>query len=302
MKTILKVAFVFLFIYILVGKTDLTGDSKEQESWEKWEIAAAVSLAAPHLDTSYKHVYSPTFMYASNEIVTSTAIQVLNITDKNSTGVSMLLNRFVTEKIGIQLVGEYHRTPLGGTNNSYYTYLQYIDYPPPNYSAKLLTSENHMDWPQETDGFLKQATFGLNLLARLNPGRTVTVDISGGPCLFHFKGEISQIGFTRHVFAHFILVPNMYKLSAAISSTVKLGLNIGGEVNVSLMRGLAIFVSCRYFLGTKASSDIHLKEVLNTNEGYSPVPVEGFEAQMNLQPLKVNPSFLSLSAGLKLKL
>lgn len=302
MRTILKVFFVFLCICILVGKTALANDSVGEEKRDKWEIGVAIGFAAPHLDTSYDHTYSPGFLYGGTEVITSTATQVLNITDKNSMGLSMVLNRFITGKIGIQLAAEFHKTPLRGMNNSYDTYLQYINYPPPEYKAKTLTRKDHMDWPPETDGSLKQITVGLNLLTRFNPGRAVTVDLSVGPSLFQFSGEVYQIGFTRYSFLHYGLVSHLFRLSASIKSTIKLGLNIGGEVNISLLRDLALFVSCRYYFCPNVSSEIRLKEMLNTNGGYSPIPIDVFESKMNLQPLKIDPSFLSLSAGLKLTL
>lgn len=302
MKTLLRITFGFLFLSLLVGETALAGDSQGDGNRGKWEIGVAAGFNSLHLDTAYNHTYSPGFLYGGTEIVTSTATQVLDIRGKNTVGLSLVVNRFITEKIGIQLWGEFFKTPFRGMNNSYYTYLQYIDYPPPNYTPVLLTREDHMDWPPETDGYLKQITFALNLLARLNPGHGVTVDISGGPVFFLYSGEVSRIGFTRYSFLHYILVPHLYKLSASIKSTVKPGLNIGGELNVSLLRNLVLFFSSRYYFRSNASSEIHLKEMLNTDEGYSPVPVETFEAQMNLQPLKINLSFLRLSAGLKLRL
>ena len=78
-----------------------------------------------------------------------------------------------------------------------------------------------------------------------------------------------------------------------------MGFNIGGELNIPLLRGVSLFLTLRYFYCPPASTEIHLEEIEFFISGTS--TIDEVESIMKPQPLKINPSFLILNAGFKLR-
>lgn len=295
-----KLLFVlFLVLSILLGKTVTSASSPTEGSRCKWELGVGIGFNMPWLNTTYKHTYSPIFGFDSPDDFFSTASQVLNITHKKDTerSLSFILNHMITRKLGIQLLGVFHNTQLHGTDNSYYSYLEYTAYFWPSSNPTLVTREYDEIWP-DTGGSLKQSTFSLNLVTRFYLGPAVTFDLSGGPGFFAFNGELSSLGCTiikpRHSWLDYFPDKVIFSIKG-----IKLGVNIGGELNVPIVRSVSLFLTLRYFYCPPTSTEIHLEEIEFFISGNS--TIDEVESIMNPRPLKINPSFLILNAGFKLR-
>jgi hypothetical protein len=300
LKTKVKLLFVLFLVSGLLSVGTVTFAALPKEGcWNKWELGVGIGFNMPLLDTTYNHTYSPIFAFSSPDDFFSTASQLLNITHKEDSelNLSFILNHLITKKLGIQLLGVFHKTQLYGTDNSYYSYLEYTAIFWPSINPTLVTREYDELWP-DTEGSLKQSTFCLNLVTRFHLGPTVSVDLSGGPGLFVFSGELSSLGYTIYKPRHswFDYYPD--KVTFSIKG-LKLGLNIGGELNVPLMRGISLFLTLRYFYCPSSSTEINLEEIEFFIGGTS--TIDEVESIMNPGPLKINPSFLILNAGFKLR-
>lgn len=292
---IIMLLIVFVIIVSMIGVSAASPISHRY----KWELGAGIGFNIPFINTTYYNTYSPVFSFDSPDIFISTASQVLNITNKKDTGISFsfMVNRLITKKWGIQLLGVLHKTPLNGTDNSYYNYLEYTAYFYPDFNPTLVTREYDEKWP-DTGGYLKQSTISLNVMTRLYPGSGITIDFSAGPGIFAFKGDISSLGYTIYKPRHTFLDYYPDKLNVSING-VKLGLNIGGELNIPLFRNFHVFFTCRYFYCPNASTEIKPEEIIYFIGGNS--TLDDISSVMNPRDLKINLSFLHLNAGFKLR-
>jgi hypothetical protein len=304
----LNIKFKFLFILFLIlgilsGGTGTFAASPKEGRWNKWELGVGIGFNMPSLSTTYNHTYSPIFSFSSPDDLFSTASEILNFKHKKSMGLNLMLSRMITKKVGIQLLAEFHKTTLQGKNNSFYYYLEYTAYPYPYFNPTLVTREAYIDWNWlDNGGYLKQSSLSLNLITRFYLGDTITFDFSGGPCFFGLSGEASSLKYLKWVFAHYILVPDFIVLKFSYKSAVRLGLNIGGEIDLPILHGLIFFLNCRYFYSPVVSSEIHFKEVILNPQSYNLWDrLEEINTVMNPGPLKINPSFLILNTGFKLR-
>lgn len=304
MKTKVKFIFViFLVSGILLSKTRISADSSTGSSRHKWELGVGIGFNMHSIDATYNHTYSPIFRYSSPDDLFSTASEILNFKHEKSMGLNLMLNRMITKKVGIQLLAEYHKTTLQLTNNSFYYYLEYTDYPYPDFNPTLVTREGYntaWDW-LDSGGYLKQTSLGLNLLTRFYLSDAITFDFSGGPCFFGLRGEASSLKYLYWVFAHFILTNHSIVLKFSYKSAVRLGLNFGGEMNIPILRSLIFFLTCRYFYCPTVSSEIRFKEIIQPQSYILRDYIDEIISVMNPGPLKMNPSFLNLNAGFKLR-
>jgi hypothetical protein len=292
-----------LVLGILWGKISASAASPKEGGWNKWELGVGIGFNMPLLNTTYNHTYSPIFAFGSPDNLFSTASEILNFKHKKSMGLNLMLSRMITKRVGIQLLAEFHKTTLQGTNNSFYYYLEYTAYPYPDFKPTLVTREENMDWGWlDTGGHLKQTILSLNVITRFYLGDAITFDFSGGPCFFGLSGEASSLKYLKWVFAHYILVPDFIVLKFSYKSAVRLGLNFGGEIDLPLLRSLIFFLNCRYFYCPNVSSEIRFKEIILNPQSYNLWDrLEEITTVMNPGPLKINPSFLILNAGFKLR-
>lgn len=211
-------------------------------------------------------------------------------------GSGIEIERIHWEKIGIQLLGDFHDTQLQGTNNFEYIHLRFSYKPYPDFQPRII----HMDdWfsMKDTEGYLKQKTFSLNMLARFPLAHWINLDVSGGASLFLYSGKAEPIGYIHHIFAHDIFVTHPYRYDFSIPATTTLGANIGEELNIALGRHLILFASCRYYRSFGGSSEIKLTSKLFQSAPQDEEELRIIEQRLNLGPLKLKPSFFSMKIG-----
>ena len=293
--------YLLLMFVFLVGSWGFTSAAVKGDSRNKWELGIGVDLNVSFLDTTYQTSYSPLFKYSGVDDYLSAAAQVLNFTPQKNTelGTIFTVNYLLTEKIGIQLFGEFHKTSIGGTGNFFYSFLQYTDCPYPSMVPTLYTIEKNESWP-DTIGTLKQSTLSLDMMARFNLGMGFNFDISGGPSFFFLNGEASSIGYLFWTTSHFMRVEFNYPIKFSFKPSMKLGLNIGGELDILLLPHTVFFLTARFFYSPIAASEIELKEIFRFEVNIRDC-IDEIMSTMNLQPIKINPSFLIFGTGIKIR-
>ncbi|NIM17912.1 MAG: hypothetical protein GTO45_38515 [Candidatus Aminicenantes bacterium] len=304
MKTIRWAVFCIGILISSLCASAASSTGSTEGNRDKWELGIGIGFNIHFLSSTYNHTYSPLFYYIWAFDSISNASQVLDITNKNDIGLSVMVNYMITKKLGIQLLGEFHKNTLKGRDNFYSTYLEYLYSPYPLITPFYVVRGENIDWAAETDGHLTRYTLGLNVVTRFYWGHGLNVDLSGGPGFFMFNGEVSPLGYTYYYSDRISWYKNLFQLKASIKPTIRLGLNIGAELNVSLLRRVIFFFSCRYFFCPMASSEIYINEVLSSwipGSGSQQEFIEKITSIMSLRTLKINPSFLSLSTGFKLR-
>jgi len=264
----------------------------------QWEFSLGGSFNVPSLNNTYNPVYSPVLEYLSGAV--TEASQELNLKGKNSGGLFLAVNHLFNPNFGIQAAAGFHKTSLKGSGNSYHVHLEYTAFYPPDYTPTAGTFDRNIALPN-TDGHINQLTLALNLLARFDIGSQLHVDLSGGVSYFRFKGEASTLGYSFYwEGGHSVMFSEFYQLSFTIEPASKIGVNIGGVLNVKLSNMISLFLDCRYFYCSDVSADVNLKEILNPGDIIVMKTLAEITTEMNLPQIQINPSFLSLASGIKL--
>lgn len=248
------------------------------------------------LGTTYHHEYSPeVYNYTVTELE-SLVKQQVNIKGKSALEVELKLNAFIGNRIGIQFLGDFHDTRLKGTDNSEYIHLRFIYRPFPTFNPTIHHKDEWLSM-KDTDGYLRQKTFSLNMLVRFPVARWLDLDISGGASLFLYSGKAEPVGYIHHMFIKDIFVSNPYRFDFLIPATTALGANIGEELSVACGRHMIFFAGCRYYHSFAGSSQIKLIRDLNS-ASQDQEWMETVQERLNLWPLKIKPSFFSMKVGL----
>lgn len=288
------VFFVMLVVLVLSSPalSAAPGDMKPP----RWELGIGFGFCIPLTNNNtYNNTFTPAFQYSEPDDYVATSSQVLNLMQKKSIGQMVIVNRLIAKKTYLQLLAVYQKRNIYGNNQSYHTFLEYTAYPYPNFVPTLVTREEDFPW-SDSEGTLSQYAIGINIMKRVSLGYGVTVDFSGGPGLFHYKGEVSKLGYNFYTFSHYILVSFPAGFQFTFKSPLKVGLNFGCELNVPVLHRLKFFVGGRCFYCPRSGVDIHL---VDSDDYYFPAAVEEVEAIMNLQPLKINTSYFSLGGGFR---
>ena len=160
MKTIW---FITLCLCISTSSISAFGDSAG-ENPGKWELGVGLGMQICSLSITYNSTYSPPMDHIHSVVpVSSTASQVLDIAGKKDIQprLIVILNRLMSKKLGIQLLGVFYKSTFEGRDNSLSASLDYWFYSWVDSKQHYGSREESRDWTVETDGYLKRNTFPL---------------------------------------------------------------------------------------------------------------------------------------------
>jgi hypothetical protein len=249
------------------------------------------------LDTTYHHDYSPGVY--NNTTVTeldSLVNQHVNIKGKGNLGAEFKANVFLGKEIGIQFLADFHRTRLTGTDNFSYMHLIFKYYDWPSVDPARIAKDTWISM-KDTEGQIDQKTLCLNIVSRILLARGLHLDLSAGASLFLYSGKAQPIGYIHHTFSHFIFCSIPYNFDFSIPATAALGFNVGEDMKIALGPHAFAFIGCRYYKSFAGSSEIKLVSDLNSSIP-DPEWVETAQERLDLEPLKLKPSFFSTKVGL----
>ncbi len=252
------------------------------------EFGVGWSLLAPALKTSYLSTFSPPM---TGGAYTSSASQLINVKGKIGYGLSGIFNLFVGEHFGGQILVDYFRPSLGGTNPAFTVALNYTTFGP-------RTFETTDGWP-DTRGDFTEATYSFNAIVRFPLSEDVSLSVSGGPTSFYLKGKAMPLGFWSFRLENpevneYQLFLKSYQLVYDFGPMQKWGFNAGAEVAFAVTRNVIVSLDVRRFQSGKGNAQIHLV----ANGGLTD-PIEPIEAAMDLGSLRVDPSYFRACATLR---
>ena len=255
----------------------------------RFELGFGWTLVGPLMNSSYVNSYRPT-LTPSDRYITSSADQTVHFRGKATSGMNGFFTVLFSEKVGLQVLADYHRPGLGGSNDPYVIEMQFQGTGPETYSRSV-------DWESST-GNLTQTTFSLNALARFPVAQKLALSVSAGPTVFYFEGKAGHIGYTYFDLA---VVDNVYQLTGGtyhmvveFGPTTKYGLNVGAEFAYEAFRNIILAVDLRWFGAPKTDLQMHVVE-----DPVITVPLSEIESTIGLGKLSVNPSYFR--AGLALR-
>lgn len=281
MKTHKKAGVIPLCVF-LAGVVPLMGDVR-------FELGFGWTMVGPALNATYVNQYAPS-LNPPARYISSSASQTLRIKGKTMYGMNGFFNLFFTENLGLQVLADYHRPGLGGTNTPYNVSMSFTAFEPETY-------QNSIDWP-ETEGNLTETTFSLNALARFRIARDLYFSLSGGPSVFHLEGKGGKIGYTffnlEQVGAEYHLSGGTYQMVYRFGPQTKYGLNIGVEAAYEAFRSVILAFDVRWF--GCASSDLPLRIV---EDEIITIPLDEIEQAIGLGSIRVNPSYFRVGLAIR---
>jgi hypothetical protein len=258
------------------------------------ELGFGWSLAAPALSTSYNNQFTPPMTPAANAL-SSTAAQTVRLRGKITYGMSGFFNVLVNDTVGVQVLVDYFRPSLGGTNSDYAVNLTYYLTNP----ADQYVYSKQGAWPNSRGDF-SEASFSLNGLYRLPLSPVLALSFSGGASVFSLKGQATPMGFWSYVLNQtggvYMLTIKTYQLVYGFGPQTTAGINLGGELSYTVLRMMVLALDVRYFLSRRA--DVRMN--ITPNSGLTD-PIEPIAQALNLGTIRIDPSYLRLSLTLRFK-
>lgn len=283
----LRALGVFLFLAILAAAGPLRADVHV-------EMGFGWSMISPAFSTSYLNHFTPPMTPAANA-VSSSATQTVRLSGKIGFGLSGFFNVLFGERCGIQVLVDSFRPGLGGSNSAYDVNLTYYVTDPND--TFVYTKQGA--WPNSRGDF-SETTFSLNGIVRFPVARDLSLDFSAGATAFNLKGQATPIGFWSFRLDQpggvDTLYIKTYQLVYDFGARTTYGLNLGGDIALTLMRFMVLSLDLRYFYSGSANFQMRVNE----NEGLED-PAEPIEAAMHLGSIRVNPSYLRLGLTLWFK-
>jgi len=281
---ILRTLGLFVFLSALVLAGPLGADVKA-------ELGFGWSLIAPAFSTSYLNQFTPPMTPLSN-YVSSSASQTVRLKGKIGYGMSGFFNILVADTAGVQVLVDYFRPSLGGSNSNFDVTLNYT-----TTGARTYTRQGA--WPHSRGDFT-ETTYSLNGLVRFSLSPELDFSLSGGATAFYLKGEAMPMGFwsfrleqDAEVYTLFI---KTYQLVYDFGSQTTYGGNLGAELSYTVMRTIILALDVRYFLSSRADFAMRV----TPNEGLTD-PIEPIESALNLGTIRIDPSYLRMGLTLRFR-
>jgi hypothetical protein len=263
----------------------------------RFEVSVAFVSSSPRQDGTYSTSFAPPFDPGEHS---GSAGQTVALSLDRATGFGITAGFFPRPRYGVQVLVNRFESPFGGANTPYEVLLTYVALQPPDFQPREYVYQRAQDWP-DTEGALRSLSVSANAALRIGEGPVGAV-VSGGPSIFRTGGEAQALGYTRlWLGGHSVLFLEESVVEVAVQPRTTLGFNAGGELVVALHGPLAVVFDGRYFYAPSSASHVRVTRILNFDELISPESIEVIQERMDLQPARLDASFLRLGAGLKLR-
>jgi hypothetical protein len=277
-----KLTLVVFVFFLLLIPAALKADIR-------FELGFGWTLVGPALNSTYINRYQP-ILTPPDRYIASSADQTVRFKGKASLGMNGFFNVLFTENFGLQVLADYHRPAVGGSNAPYEVQLQFLAFEQETYSSSI-------EWPNSS-GNLTETSFSLNALARFQVADNLAISASAGPSVFNIEGKVGYIGYTYFdlalVGSEYVLSGGTFRMVVDFPAQTKYGFNVGVEAAYEAFRSVILAFDLRYFGAPSADFPLSIVE--------DPVitkPIDEIETRIGLGSLKVNPSYFR--AGLALR-
>jgi hypothetical protein len=262
----------------------------------RFELGFGWTIVGPAMNARYVNQYTPSLTVGPtvppppDRYISSSAAQTVRFKGKATYGMNGFFNVLFTENIGLQVLADYHRPGLGGSNDPYNVEMRFLAFEPEVYARDI-------DWPNSA-GNLTETTFSLNALARFRVADNLSLSVSAGPSAFHFEGKAGYIGYTffdlAYVAGDYQLTGGTFQMIASFGPQTKYGLNAGVEAAYEAFRHVILAFDVRWYGAPKSDLQMHIVE-----DAVITKPIDEIEARIGLGTLRVNPSYFR--AGLAIR-
>lgn len=263
----------------------------------EWWGAASASVSGP--TATLLSSYSPPLLFDGD--FTSDASQAVSAkTGAVAVGYTAGMNVFFFEHVGLQLLFDRTSYSVSGVSTPYDVNLHYVSRPPPTNIPEPVDIHESLPWP-DSSGSLTQMAVALNAVVRMGRPDRVAIEISGGPAIYRFTGDLQPIAYTGfHLGGHSVLFEDTYRLAGSFEPARALGFNGGANVDVAIGRHAAITFGYRYFGGSDVDVTVNPTTILNPEEIGIQQPIADIAARLSLRPLRTTTGSSRFMAGFKI--
>lgn len=271
-----------IFLLILGGAGPLAADMR-------FELGFGWTLVGPLMNATYVNQYTPP-LNPPDRYISSSAGQTVRVKGKTTFGMNGFFNLLFTDNIGLQVLADYHRPRIGGSNANYDVAMSFQGFEPETYARSI-------EWPASNGNFTETA-FSLNALARFRVAGNLSLSVSGGPSVFHMGGKGGYIGYTFFDLAfvddQYVLSGGTYRMVFEFPSQTAFGMNAGIEAAYEAFRHVILAFDIRWYAGPKKDVQLHIvaDEIITQ-------PIDEIEDTIGLGTLRINPSYFR--AGLAVR-
>jgi hypothetical protein len=262
------------------------------------EFSLAGVQKTPSFDTTYLHRYAP----QGNGITLVSAICEQTVAMKAGSEVGFAFGAaiFAGGHFGVRFAADLLEAAISGSTTPDRYSMTYIGMQPPDYVAREYSASGEDALPAP-EGTLSIRSYSLAAVLRLGGAKGFILDISAGPALLRFEADASSFGFRRTwLGGHSVRFQEFSQLRMFADPATRLGACLGIAAGIHLAPPAILFVEARYTLGPKTDLPVRF-EIVPGTEGISPYPLE-LSGLAGAAPLTVDPSLLTLSAGLRISI
>ncbi len=255
----------------------------------RFELGFGWTLVGPRMNATYVNQYTPT-LTPPDRYISSSASQTVRVKGKTTYGMNGFFNLLFTDNVGLQVLADYHRPGIGGSNTDYDVAMSFLAFEPETYTRST-------EWPASNGNFTETA-FSLNALARFRVASDLSLSVSGGPSVFHMEGKGGYIGYTffelEYVDPQYVLSGGEYQMVFEFGSQTTYGMNLGVEAAYEAFRHVILAFDVRYYGSPKKVVPLHIVE-----DEVITHPIDEIEATIGLGTLRIDPSYFR--AGLAIR-
>jgi len=215
-------------------------------------------------------------------------------------GIEAGLAFFPSRHFGLQVLGSYSRSDLGGANGSYDVHLVYTAIQPPGFEPREFSLDDSVEWP-DTVGMLRRLTLGGGASARFGTGRW-QARLFAGLVYQRVGGEAESLGYTAfNLGGHSVVFSNESHLAFALEDTGALAVHLGAQAELGLGARAAALLGVRYLGGRDLEVPVRLERIVNLEQLLRVEPVGDIQATLHPAPARISPRTFELVVGLKLR-
>jgi hypothetical protein len=288
-----------------LGLSGFVATSTRASAASDVEIFGGLLVFAPRIDQSYDAFYTPSRVSGITQLFDepdprSRARQAFSLQGMTGTGFGLGVDFYPRGVLGFQLLLDKAHADLSGTSPPHEVDLVYDSVAFPSFERVVASESFSFDVP-ETSGRMEELTMSFNAVARWKAGSVLCGSISGGLSYFRLRAEELEVGsLAGWLGGHAVLFTELYQMSLATETASTVGFDLGGDVSLALGPRVAVFADGRLFYAPKAGAPVHLGSFLSEN--IVTVPIERIESFLALPPLELDPRYLRLLVGVKLRL
>ena len=261
------------------------------------EIWGAILVTQPPEETTLNTHYVPAF---TGQLVSGLGSQTLIVSGSGRAGFELGAAFYPAAHFGLEARLERFAPSLSGTSTPHDVAIIYLAKQPPAYELKQYSYQRATDWDDPV-GTVSLTTISANAVLRAAVAPRVRITASGGLAIGRLGGTLDSVGYT--VFSlggHAVLFPDTAEIGLRFPTETRLGLNVGGGVDVVLGPRVALTAGWRWLLLGTAEPAAVARRVLNADEIPREIDIDDVRENLKVEGLSINLNRARVVVGLKL--